>query len=150
MLLGYHTNGLQNHRLGDGLQLLSEYGYRAVAITPDTCHLDPAHTGDDVLDQLGEQLEQLRLHPVMETGARYLLDPKVKHEPTLMTADPAALERRVAFYGRVAEMGRKLGAEVVSFWAGVDRSPAADSGARLARGVAASRANLAESFGVEH
>ena len=144
MLLGYHTNGLQNHRLGDGLQLLAEHGYRAVAITPDTCHLDPAHTGDDVLDQLGEQLKSLRLRPVMETGARYLLDPKVKHEPTLMTADPAGREHRVAFYRRVAEMGRKLGAEVVSFWAGVDRSPGADSGSRLIRGVAAACAAIRE------
>lgn len=144
MLLGYHTNGLQNHRLGDGLQLLAEHGYRAVAITPDTCHLDPAHTGDDELDQLGEQLKSLRLHPVMETGARYLLDPKVKHEPTLMTADPAGREQRVAFYGRIAEMGRKLGAEVVSFWAGVDRSPGSDSGSRLIRGVAAACAAIRE------
>lgn len=144
MLLGYHTNSLQNHRLEEGLQLLSEYGYRAVAITPDTCHLDPAQTDDDVLDQLRSRLVELRLHPVMETGARYLLDPAVKHEPTLMTADAAGVERRVAFYRRVAEMGQRLGAEVVSFWAGVDRTSRDDTWSRLVQGVAAACAAIRE------
>ena len=32
---------------------------------------------------------------VIETGARHLLDPLVKHEPTLVSADPAARERRI-------------------------------------------------------
>ena len=52
MLLGYHTNSLQNHRLDDALSLLSERGYRAVAITPDTCHLDPFATDDEALDRV--------------------------------------------------------------------------------------------------
>lgn len=137
MLLGYHTNGLQNHRLDEGLQLLSEHGYRAVAITPDTCHIDPSRTEDAALDALGGRLAALGLKPVMETGARYLLDPTAKHEPTLMTTESDGVARRVAFYGRVAQMGRRLGAEVVSFWAGIDRSPGHDSWSRLLRGVAA-------------
>lgn len=144
MLLGYHTNSLQNHRLHDALQLLADHGFGAVAITPDTCHLDPETTDGEVLDRLRAHLEALALKPVMETGARYLLDATTKHEPTLMTADRAGRERRVAFYGRVAEMGRRLGAEVVSFWAGVDRSPGKDSSARLVRGVAAACAAIRE------
>ena len=142
MLLGYHTNSLQNHRLDDALPLLAEHGYRAVAITPDTCHLDPARTDDAALDRVAQRLRELDLAPVMETGARYLLDPAHKHEPTLMTADPEGRRRRVAFYGEVARLGRRLGAEVVSFWAGVDRSPGADSQQRLRDGVAAACAAI--------
>ena len=37
-----------------------------------------------------------------------------------------------------------MGAEVVSFWAGVDRSPGADSGSRLIRGIAAACAAIRE------
>ncbi|MGC6487803.1 MAG: sugar phosphate isomerase/epimerase family protein [Planctomycetota bacterium] len=137
MLLGYHTNSLQNHRLDDALDLVAGHGFRAVAITPDTCHLDPDATDDDALRRLRGRLEALDLRPVMETGARFLLDPAHKHEPTLMTADPARREQRLSFYRRVAEMGQRLGAEVVSFWTGIDRAPGPDSADRLRDGVAA-------------
>lgn len=142
MLLGYHTNSLQNHRLDDALELLSQHGYGAVAITPDTCHLDPEATDDAELDRVRARLDELSLQPVMETGARYLLDPSTKHEPTLMTRDPAGRERRVAFYRQVARMGRRLGAEVVSFWAGIDRAPGDDSVDWLRSGVAAACAAI--------
>ncbi|HEX5050863.1 MAG TPA: sugar phosphate isomerase/epimerase family protein [Planctomycetota bacterium] len=135
MLLGYHTNSLQNHRLDDALSLLAANGYRAVAITPDTCHLDPDRTTDADLDALGQRLRDLGLLPVMETGARFLLDPMHKHEPTLMTRDPAARQRRLEFYARTAAMGRRLGARVVSFWAGIDHGPAADRQEWLLDGI---------------
>lgn len=142
MLLGYHTNSLQNHRFDAALELLHRHGYRAVAITPDTCHLDPDTTDDARLRAVGERLRELDLRPVMETGARFLLDPDTKHEPTLMTRDPAARDRRVAFYRRVARMGALLGAEVVSFWAGIDRNPGDDSDDWLADGVRATCAAI--------
>jgi len=135
MLLGYQTNGLQNHRLLDALELLAASGYRAVGITPDTCHLDPARTTDADLAEVAEHLFGLRLQPVIETGARFLLDPFHKHEPTLMTRDPARREQRLDFYRRAAAMGARLGAKVLSFWAGVDRAPGADSGDWLREGV---------------
>lgn len=144
MLLGYHTNSLQNHRLADALRLLAEHRYHAVAITPDTCHLDPDLATDSQLDGVARQLRDLGLQPVMETGARFLLDPKQKHEPTLMTRDPALRQRRLAFYGRVAAMGARLGARVVSFWAGIDRTPRADSPAWLAEGVSLACARIRE------
>ena len=135
MLLGYHTNSLQNHRFDAALQLLCDHGYRAIAITPDTCHLDPDQTTDRDLDAAAARLRDLGLKPVMETGARFLLDAKTKHEPTLMTRDRAQRDRRVAFYRRVAHMGQRLGAEVVSFWAGIDRARGADSEDWLLEGI---------------
>ena len=135
MKLGYHTNSLQNHRLEAALELLARHGYEAVAITPDTCHLDPDTTGDAQLRDVAARLRDLGLQPVMETGARFLLDAFAKHEPTLMTRDAAARDRRVAFYRRVAQMGALLGAEVVSFWAGIDRAAGDDSEDWLLEGV---------------
>jgi sugar phosphate isomerase/epimerase len=135
MRLGYQTNSLQNHRLHDALHLLAANGYEAVAITPDTCHLDPEHTTERDLDQVAATLRELGLQPVMETGARFLLDRTTKHEPTLMTRDPASRARRFAYYQRVAAMGARLGAEVMSFWAGVDRSPGPDSRAWMLDGI---------------
>lgn len=135
MRLGYQTNSLQNHRLDDALHLLAEHGYEAVAITPDTCHLDPVATSEAELDRVAAKLRQLGLQPVMETGARYLLDPRVKHEPTLMTRDGAGRARRLEHYRRVAAMGARLGARVMSFWAGIDRAPGPDSRAWLLDGV---------------
>ena len=122
MLLGYNTNGLQNHRLEDALRLLADTGYRAVALTPDVGHLDPLRCTARQVEEVAALLQRLDLHPVIETGARFVLDPAVKHEPTLMTRDPDARQRRLDFYGRCAEIGRDLGAGVLSFWAGVDRA----------------------------
>ena len=58
---------------------------------------------------------------MIETGARYLLDPSDKHEPTLVTADPAGRSRRIAFLNRATDIAVILGAETVSFWAGVPK-----------------------------
>ncbi len=135
MRAGYHTNSLQNHRFADAIELVAEFGFEAIAITPDVCHLDPDRTTDAELDAAARRLADLGLQPVMETGARYLLDPRTKHEPTLMTRDPAARERRIAFYRRTAAMGARLGARVVSFWAGIDRALGADSRAWMLDGI---------------
>ncbi|MCB9870241.1 MAG: sugar phosphate isomerase/epimerase [Planctomycetes bacterium] len=135
MLLGYNTNGLQNHRLGDALHLLADSGYRAVALTPDVGHLDPFTCSAREIDEVAALLDRLGLTPVIETGARFLLDSRHKHEPTLMTRDPQGRARRVAFLQRVAEIGAVLGARVVSFFSGIDRAPGADSGAVLRSGI---------------
>jgi D-psicose/D-tagatose/L-ribulose 3-epimerase len=135
MRLGYHTSGLQNHRFADAVALLAEHRYQAIAITPDVCHLDPDRTTAAELDAAAALLAAHGLVPVMETGARFLLDPRTKHEPTLMTRDRAARDRRVAFSARVAAMGARLGARVLSFWAGIDRAPGADSRDWLLDGI---------------
>lgn len=142
MQLGFNTNGLQNHRLEDGLRLLGDAGYEAVALTPDVMHLDPFRVTASEIRRLAALLEQLGLTVVMETGARFLLDPARKHEPTLMTRDPQARRRRIDFYRRVAEIGGDLGARVVSFWTGADPWPGPESGSWMSEGVSLAAAAI--------
>ncbi|MBF5032613.1 MULTISPECIES: sugar phosphate isomerase/epimerase family protein [unclassified Micromonospora] len=114
---GYGTNGFANHRLGDALAVLADLGYVGVALTLDHDHLDPFALGlARRVAAVRRRLDALGLAVVVETGARYLLDPWHKHAPTLLHDDPA---RRVEFLRRAVRIGADLGAEAVSFWAGV-------------------------------
>ena len=116
----YNTNGAANHRLEDAVNLIAEAGYNGVALTLDHHHLDPLSEGWVArTEALGRMLHANRLGCVIETGARYLLDPRRKHEPTLLTPSPEGRARRVAFLDRALEIGQILNAEAVSFWAGV-------------------------------
>ena len=90
MRLGYNTNGMQSHRLADALELLAAQGYAAVALTLDVMHLDPFTSSAAQVAAVARQLQALGLLPVIETGARFLLDPARKHEPTVMSPDAAA------------------------------------------------------------
>ena len=119
----YNTNGAANHRLDDALQLIKAAGYDGVALTLDIHHLDPfAETWAAEAGRVASLLEKLDLACVIETGARFLLDPTAKHEPTLVTADAAGRARRVGFLKRACEIGAMLSAEAVSFWAGVPKA----------------------------
>ncbi|WP_174279403.1 sugar phosphate isomerase/epimerase family protein [Sphingomonas bacterium] len=114
----YNTNGAANHRLDDAIRLIADSGYAGVALTLDHHHLDPFADGWwREADRVGGLLDELGLGSVIETGARYLLDPRDKHEPTLVSA--TGRERRVAFLNRATDIAAILGSETVSFWAGV-------------------------------
>ncbi|MGB3635505.1 MAG: hypothetical protein WA982_15795, partial [Rubrobacteraceae bacterium] len=81
----YNTNGAANHRLDDTLTLIAGAGYDGVALTLDHHHLDPfAPNLVGRAEKLARRLEELGLGAVIETGARFLLDPRTKHEPTLV------------------------------------------------------------------
>ena len=116
----YNTNGLTSHRLDDALSFLADTGYAGVALTLDVHHLDPF--ADDAFAQaerVRARCDALGLGVVVETGARFLLDPRVKHEPTLVNPDPAGRERRLAYLRLACDLAEVLQAEAVSFWAGV-------------------------------
>lgn len=118
----YNTNGAANHRLDDALSLIAEAGYDGVALTLDIHHLDPfAQDWAHAAERVRGRLFALGLGSVIETGARFLLDPRAKHEPTLVTADPEGRARRVAFLQRAVDIAQILGSEAVSFWAGVPK-----------------------------
>jgi D-psicose/D-tagatose/L-ribulose 3-epimerase len=119
----YNTNGCANHRLDDALQLIAGAGYAGVALTLDHHHLDPfAADWAEAARRLAGRLQDLSLGCVIETGARYLLDPREKHEPTLVTASPEGRRRRVDFLKRAIDIADILQAEAVSFWAGVPKA----------------------------
>ena len=116
----YNTNGTANHRLDDAIGLIADAGYAGVALTLDHHHLDPMATGWQArTEALARRLRDLGLGCVIETGARYLLDPRQKHEPTLLSPTAEARAGRIAFLQRATEIGAMLGAEAMSFWAGV-------------------------------
>ena len=118
----YNTNGAANHRLDDAIRLIHTAGYDGVALTLDIHHLDPFADGwATEAGRVASLLEKLELGCVIETGARFLLDPTAKHEPTLVSADGAGRARRVGFLKRAVEIGAMLSAEAVSFWAGVPK-----------------------------
>ena len=117
--IGYNTNGFAHHRLEDALHVIAELGYRAVALTPDANHLPPDHTTDAELRITRALLDRLGLAVVIETGARYVLDPRRKHRPTLVDADAADRARRLDFLERCARIAAELGADTISLWSGV-------------------------------
>ncbi len=116
--LGYNTNGLSHHRLGDALELLAELGYQAVALTPDPGHLDPYHLDEAELREIRLRARDLGLELCVETGSRFLLDPRRKHFPTLLETEASDRARRVDFLVRCLDLATELGAGVVSCWSG--------------------------------
>ncbi|GJF33622.1 xylose isomerase [Kitasatospora sp. NE20-6] len=113
---GYGTNGFGDHRLTDALQIIADLGYQGVALTLDHHHLDPFAPGlARRTAAVADLLRELGLAVVVETGARYLLDPRRKHRPTLLDDDPAS---RLAYLRLAVEVGADLGAEAVSCWSG--------------------------------
>jgi sugar phosphate isomerase/epimerase len=118
----YNTNGVANHRFQDALRLIADSGYDGVALTLDHHHFDPfaprlAHRAG----VLAGQLERLGLGLVVETGARFLLEPRAKHEPTLISPEPEGRERRLDFLRKAVDICATCRGEAVSFWAGVPR-----------------------------
>jgi sugar phosphate isomerase/epimerase len=120
--LAYNTNGASSHRLDDAVALIADSGYQGVALTLDHHHLDPfAKDWRQQTERLRKRLDELRLGTVIETGARYLLNPREKHEPTLLNPSAEGRARRVEFLHRAIDIAALLSSETVSFWAGVPK-----------------------------
>ncbi len=138
MLLGYNTNGLAHHRLADAIELLAAIGYESVAITVDHHSLNPFDPGlADEIQLIRKQLGSARMASVIETGARFLLDPLIKHEPTLLTSSDVHRGRRIDFLIRCVDIAQALGSSSVSLWSGILRGDESDDTAleRLADGL---------------
>jgi sugar phosphate isomerase/epimerase len=123
MLLGYNTNGLAHHDVFDAIALLAEIGYRSVAITIDHGVLAPSGNWRKQLRRLRSNLRSYGMRSVIETGARFLLDPDHKHEPTLVSATLEERARRMDFYTHAVRCAAALGSDCVSLWSGTLRQP---------------------------
>ena len=135
MFLGYNTNGLAHHRLIDAVELLAGIGYRGVAITIDHHALSPfSGNTNRQLGQLRGLLERHEMRSVVETGARFLLDPATKHEPTLLSS---AQRRRIDFYRHAVDCAAALGSDCMSLWSGAPHEvvPRATTLDRLIEGL---------------
>jgi len=115
--LFYNTNGFAFHRLEDAARILSSLGYDGVALTPDVHHLDPFRASPADVSAFRRLLDELRLSALVETGARFVLDPARKHRPSLLD-DPADAARRLDYLKRCVDLAAALRAPVVSTWSG--------------------------------
>ncbi|MFF5727701.1 sugar phosphate isomerase/epimerase family protein [[Kitasatospora] papulosa] len=118
--LGYGTNGLTDLRLDDALGLLADLGYDGVGLTLDHMHLDPL--APDLAArtrQVARRLAGLGLGVTVETGARYVLDPRRKHGPSLLDPDPDGRAARTALLVRAVEVAADLGAHAVHCFSGI-------------------------------
>ena len=134
MQWGYNTNGLADHPLTAAIELVAELGYPAVGITLDHHTMNPA--GENLARQIVETrglLTRYHLTSVVETGARFLLDPRHKHQPTMVSPAEANRLRRVNMLRKSIDIANLLGAHCVSFWSGTptDDAPRSEQLRRL-------------------
>ncbi|MFF7679728.1 sugar phosphate isomerase/epimerase family protein [Actinacidiphila glaucinigra] len=118
--LGYGTNGLTDLRLDDALALLADLGFDGVGLTLDHMHLDPlAPDLGPRTHRLAQRLSALGLEVTVETGARYVLDPRRKHGPSLLDPDPDARAARARLLVRAVQVAADLGAHAVHCFSGI-------------------------------
>lgn len=129
MFLGYNTNGLAHHSLADAVELLAGIGYRGVGITLDHDSVQrdgmAFHLRWDV-EKMAALCQQLELVTVVETGARFLLDPCRKHQPNLLAPDPLQRQFRQRYYQLAVQVAHQLKSDAVSIWSGT--IPAEENG----------------------
>ncbi|MGP3635889.1 sugar phosphate isomerase/epimerase family protein [Streptomyces sp. 24-1644] len=117
---GYGTNGLTDLRLDDALGLLADLGYEGVGLTLDHMHLDPL--APDLATRtrhVARRLSDLGLGVTIETGARYVLDPRRKHGPSLLDPDPEARAARTALLVSAVDIAADLGGHAVHCFSGI-------------------------------
>lgn len=119
MQLGYHTNGMTQHGLFEGLDLLAKAGYQTVAINIDHGWLAP--NDSDVkssVQSVRSFLQTNKMGCVVEATANFLLDPAQRRFPTLMEHDPGMVESRMRYLKYCVDVAAELGADCMSMRSG--------------------------------
>lgn len=117
---GYGTNGLTDLRLDDALGLLADLGYDGLGLTLDHMHLDPL--APDLAARtrrVARRLDELGLGVTVETGARYVLDARRKHGPSLLDPDPEGRKARTALLVTAVQVAADLGAHAAHCFSGI-------------------------------
>jgi sugar phosphate isomerase/epimerase len=137
--LGYNTNGFAHHLLPDTVAILAEIGYGSVALTLEHCQLDPPDRSGvpRAVERIKSCTALAKVSVTIETGARFILDPRRKHQPTLISRSHEARARRIEFIKAAVDVAAAVAADSVSLWSG---SPDDDASAgelydRLAAGL---------------
>jgi sugar phosphate isomerase/epimerase len=115
LAFGYNTNGFAHHALLDAIDVIAGLGYAGLGLTLDVHHLNPLTAAPAEVARVEARLRARGLRVVVETGARYVLDPWRKHEPTLLGEGCA---RRAEFLEAAIRVARDLGAEAVALFSG--------------------------------
>lgn len=134
----YNTIGCANHALPDALELISSAGYQGATVTLDVHHMNPfAADYEAAAERLGKELAAADLALVVDTGARFLLDPRERFEPSLLSASEEGRARRLDFILRAIRVCQICGGEAVTFSAGRIRRNVSqgDAGAWLLDGL---------------
>ncbi len=120
MLLGYNTNGFAHHTLRDSVAILREIGYRGIALTLERHQLDPPDRrgAADAIERIGPCIAGMDLCVTIETGARFILDPRRKHQPTLVSEREEDRAVRIEFIKGAVDVAAGLDADCVSLWSG--------------------------------
>jgi len=118
--LGYNSNGFAHHRIEDAIDVLRDIGYESVAVTLDHDLLDPPDQRGvaGCLARLRPALERNGMRVTIETGARYILDPRRKHQPTLISGNADGQDRRLAMLRAAVDVAEAVSADSVSLWSG--------------------------------
>ncbi len=115
----YNTNGTIHHRMEDAVALIADSGYDGVALTIDHHVLDPMSAGwEQRTETLANDLARRGLGSVIETGARFVLDHKACHWPTMLSPSQEGRDLRISFLRRAIDIAAMLRSEAVSFWSG--------------------------------
>ncbi len=128
MKLGYNTNGFACHRIEDAIEIIAEIGYRSVALTLERSFFDPPDRrgAAQAIARFRPLLRDAGLAITIETGSRFILDPRRKHQPTLLSESLPDRRARIEFLKGAVECAAALDAQSVSVWSGAASPQAAE------------------------
>lgn len=129
MRLGYNTNGFAHHSLDDAVAILREIGYQSIALTleRDVLATPERSCVTMAVRRINGAFKGHELSLTIETGARFILDPWRKHQPTLISPLAAERAKRTEFLLASIDIAMECGAESVSLWSGAPEHPGSES-----------------------
>ena len=127
MRLGYNTNGFASHRIADAIAILADIGYQSIALTLDHNILNPPERSAvrRCVELIRPLIARHGLAVTIETGARFILDPLRKHQPTMLSGAPEPRAARLEYLRAAIDVAAELSAESVSLWSGAPDDDAA-------------------------